>query len=284
MKNADQVTIIGLGLIGGSLASVIKDKNLVRVVGYARRDETVQKALKRGIIDEGYTNLKDSIKNSSIIVVCTPIDSIVEIVNKVIEYVEQEVVIVDVASTKESIVHELSDNLPDGITYIGGHPMAGSERTGIDAADKNIFKDANFILTPYKNVNNQKLLKLNNFIEKLGMKVKYLSPQQHDSAVAAVSHLPYLMATNMINTIDNHDDSDTFLDIASTGFKDTTRVASSSAVWGKNICLTNRKEILNMIGAYRDNLDYLESLIKLKKEDELVKYFESAKKIRNNIK
>ncbi|HAR64439.1 MAG: prephenate dehydrogenase [Candidatus Margulisiibacteriota bacterium] len=272
----DQVTVIGLGLIGGSLAWKIKDKKLARVVGYARREETIKEALDKGIIDEGTTDLINSIKNSNLIMVCTSIDSVTDIVKEISVYLRSDAIVVDVGSTKKKIVYELSNSLPEGVTFIGGHPMAGSEKSGIDAADKNLFDGAKFILTPYKTPDNQKIIKLNYFIEKLGMKIEYLSPDEHDLAVAAISHLPYLMAATLVNTIGTHENSAIFLRVAASGFKDTTRVSSSPSLWGKDVCVTNKDQILLMINAFKDNLNYMESLIKLNKEKELLDYFENA--------
>lgn len=279
----DQVTIVGLGLIGGSLGYAIRDKKLARVVGYARREETVKDALDKGIADEATTDLIKSLENSQLVVVCTSIDSVVELVKKISDYVAPGTIIMDVGSTKHDIVFGLNDMMPEGVTFIGGHPMAGSDKAGIEAADRHLFDGATFILTPYGHVDNQKLIKINDFIEKLGMEVEYLSPDQHDIAVAAISHLPYLMASTLVNTIAGHEEKETFLKVASSGFRDTTRVASSQALWGRNICVTNKDQILEMIGHFRDNLVYLESIIKLNKEEELQKYFENARTIRKRL-
>lgn len=279
----DQVTVIGLGLIGGSLAWKIRDKKLARVVGYARREQTVKDALDKGIIDAGTTDLIASIKGSNLIMVCTAIDSVIDIVQEIAPYISPDVIIVDVGSTKKKIVYELSKSLPENVTFIGGHPMAGSERTGIDAADKTLFDGAKFVLTPYKTPDNQKLVKLNYFIEKLDMKIEYMSPDQHDMAVAAISHLPYILATTLVNTVGSHDDSDSFLRIASTGFRDTSRVASSSAAWGRDVSVTNKEQLLIMIEHFKDNLNYLECLVKLNKEKELQDYFENAVQIRKKF-
>jgi len=279
----DQVTIVGLGLIGGSLGYAIRDKKLAKVVGYARRDETLKDALDKGIVDEGTTDLVASLKNSQLVIVCTSIDSVVEIVKEVSGYVEPGTTIMDVGSTKHNIVFELNDMMPEGVSFIGGHPMAGSDKAGIEAADRHLFDGATFILTPYGHVDNQKLIKINDFIEKLGMVVEYLSPDQHDIAVAAISHLPYLMASTLVNTISGHQEKESFLKVASSGFKDTTRVASSQALWGRNICVTNKEPILEMISNFRDNLIYLESIIKLNKEEELQRYFENARTIRKKL-
>lgn len=279
----DQVTIVGLGLIGGSLGYSIKDRKLASVVGYARREETVKDALEKGIVDRGTSDLIESIKGSQLIIVCTSIDSVVDIVKEISDYVDPGTIIMDVGSTKHQIVFELNDIMPENVTFIGGHPMAGSDKAGIEAADRHLFDGATFILTPYGHVDNQRLIKINDFIEKLGMEVEYLSPDQHDIAVAAISHLPYLMAATMVNTIAGHEEKETFLKVASSGFRDTTRVASSQALWGRNICVTNKDQILEMIGNFKDNLVYLESIIKLNKDEELQKYFENARTVRKRL-
>lgn len=279
----DQVTIIGMGLIGGSLAWSIKDKKLSKVIGCARRQEVIEEAIGKGIIDEGYSDIKDAIKGSKLIFVCTTIDSIAEIVKEITEYVEPGTVIVDVASTKKQIVEEVIDEIPDGVTFIGGHPMAGSEKTGIEAANRYLFDGAKFILTPYKHVDNSMLVKLNHFIERMNMNIVYLSLEQHDVAVAAVSHLPYMLASALINTINDAEDSDNLFRVSANGLRSTTRVASSPTIWGKNIAVTNKDSILSMISSFKDQLTYLEMLIKLGKEDELLAYFEDAVKGREKL-
>lgn len=279
----EQVTVIGLGLIGGSLAWKIKDAKLAKVVGYARREETVSEAIEKGMIDVGTTDLIESVKGSNLIMVCTSIDSVVDIVRDIADFITPDVIIVDVGSTKKKIVYALNDTLPEGVTFFGGHPMAGSEKTGINAATRDLFDGAKFILTPYKTPDNQKLVRLNDFIVKLGMNVDFMAPEEHDLAVAAISHLPYVLATTLVNTVGTHGDSERFLRVASTGFKDTTRVASSASAWGRDVSVTNKEPLLTMIGAFRDHLNYLECLIKLNKEKELQDYFENAVEIRKKF-
>lgn len=278
-----QITVIGLGLIGSSLAWSIKERRLGRVTGFARRQETVDEACDRGLVDEGSTDLVSSVSGSQVIFLCTTIDSIPDIVEQIKDHLDEGAVLIDVASTKKQLVFTINDMLPDHLTFIGGHPMAGSERTGIESAQKDLFEGAKFILTPYNSPDNAKLLKVNNFLERLGMSVQYMTPDDHDLAVAAISHLPYIIASTLVNTVGNHDLFGSFSRLASTGFKDTTRVSSSSPNWGKNVCSTNKEKILQMISDFKDNLSYLESVIKLNKDDELSRYFEQAKATRDSI-
>lgn len=243
-----KIAVIGLGLIGGSLAMEIKKRKLADlVIGISRRNEVVSKAKEIGAVDWGFTDLTKGVKDVDLIFICTPIFSIIEIFKKISGFLKPEAVVTDVGSTKSFIVKEISKICPENIYFIGGHPMAGSEQSGFASARLGLFEGVPYFLTPQPKTLVDVCGKLAEFIEKLGAKAISLEPEEHDRIVAGISHLPYLTAVSLVNSILELGDSARLLKFAATGFRDTTRIAASPpGVW-QEICLSNREEITRML-------------------------------------
>ena len=241
MKLFNRVTIIGVGLIGGSIGLAIKKKGLAKeVAGVFRHRSTMEKALRRKAVDKGFMNIRDGVKNADLIILATPVSSIVYVAREAGKSARKGAILTDVGSTKNWIVEQLekvSGNL--AVNFVGSHPMAGSERTSVEFARDSLLEEAPCIVTRTARTNGSALAKVVNFWKGLGAKVKIMTPAQHDRSVALISHLPHIVAFSLAGAIPQKD-----MAYAAEGFKDTTRVASSDPYLWADIFLTNRKEAI----------------------------------------
>ncbi len=273
----NRVAFIGLGLIGGSMAKRIKEIFPETVItGTAKSQLTIDYALQNNIISEGSSELKKVVRDADLVIVATPIELIVPTIKKIAKLVSERTIIVDVASTKGQICDQLKKY---SSKFIGGHPMAGTEKTGIINSAANILHNALFALTPYKQTPKLKLQKLKDFIEKLGMRCKITDPQTHDEAVAGISHLPYFVAAALLLNADTQDKKE----LAATGFKSTTRVGESDPQWGLEIASTNKPAILKELNSLQKNLNILKKYISTGNKKQLLKILKNARNIRRSI-
>ena len=201
MKKFKKVTIIGVGLIGGSIGLAMKKRRLAHtIVGVAKHKRSLEKALRLGAIDEGLLNPKESVRGSDLVILATPIYSIIEVTKSIVKYLDNGCIIIDVGSTKRLIVKELEHILPKDIYFVGGHPLAGSEQRGIDNASAKLFKDSAWILTRTKKTNFRVLIRVKGLITALGANVLVMSANKHDRIISEISHLPHILASSLVNS------------------------------------------------------------------------------------
>ncbi|MFA6320458.1 MAG: prephenate dehydrogenase [Candidatus Omnitrophota bacterium] len=239
MKRLNKIAIIGVGLIGGSIGLAVKRQGLAKeVAGVFRRKSTLKKAMRRKAIDKGFMSIKDGVKGADLIILATPVSSIVTVAREAVKYAEPGAVLTDVGSTKEWIVGHL-EKITRGstVSFIGSHPMAGSEHNSVEFSRDNLLEAAPCIVTRTVRTNAQALSKVVNFWKELGAKVKTMTPSQHDHSVALISHLPHIVAFSLAGAVPEKE-----LVYAAEGFKDTTRVASSDPNLWADIFITNKKE------------------------------------------
>jgi arogenate dehydrogenase (NADP+) len=248
-----KIGIIGLGLIGGSLGLDFKAKGLV-VNGVSRSLQTCKIAMEKGIVDRASTEL-EILSDSDIIFICTPISSIVSTIKQLTPHLNTQTVITDVGSVKGAIVRECS---PIWDNFIGGHPMAGTAEQGVEAAKFQLFRNAPYVITPTEKTQQNYLDRLVEAIDLLGSKIYICSPEEHDRAVAEVSHLPLIVSVNLIYSCLQEKEKKT-LDLAqklaSSGFCDTSRIGGGNPELGVTIAKYNRDELLRSLRKYRQNLD-----------------------------
>ena len=247
------IAIVGVGLIGGSLGLALKKFGAAkRVVGISR-PETIERATSLGVIDRGfaYEDMSDGLGEAKAVFLCTPILRIVELIPQVAQAVGEGTVVTDVGSTKSAIMRAASEAFGPGATFIGGHPMAGSEQRGVGAADPFLFQNVVYVLTPPAKAPGEPLDVLVALIEKLGARVAVMQADVHDRVAAAISHLPQMMAISLVEMIGQlNQENPLFLQLAAGGFRDITRIASSPyGVW-QDICATNQEQIIAMIDGY----------------------------------
>jgi len=263
-----QVTIVGLGLMGGSLAGALRGISRA-VVGVARRVETIEAALARGLIDRGTTDLASGIREANVVVLATPVRVIMQQLAEIGPLLPEGCLLMDLGSTKAQIVAEMA-RLPGHVQPLGGHPMCGKEVSGIEAADPAIYRGCTFILTPLLRTSEAALSLGRALAEAVGARPLVLEPECQDFLVATVSHLPYLLACAMVNTADAKTSPDPAAwEIVAGGFRDTSRVAGSDVTMMMDILLTNREDVLKALDTYQTQLRNLTRLVEAGDEEEM---------------
>jgi prephenate dehydrogenase len=244
-----QITIIGLGLIGGSLGMALKTAftGNIFITGIDKEEDSMRRAVECGAIDKFTLNLSEGVCEADVVFLCTPVLQIVPMVKKILPFLKQGVVITDVGSTKKYVGEVLSELLPKDITYVGGHPMTGRERSGILAADKDLFRGKWYILIPTTAAPAQAVDVVCQLVEATGALVTVMDAVTHDRCAAVISHVPHVAAAAMVNLLDLYPEKGESLKLAAGGFRDTTRIASSNADMWADICMTNPHAIIESL-------------------------------------
>jgi len=272
-----KVAFIGLGLIGGSIARAIREKypNII-LSAKTSSAKTIAYAYDHGIIQDTPGNLSDLCADADLIIIATPIELIPDYVRRIYSLCKSDAIIIDTGSTKQQIMDSLKKYSDK---FIGCHPMFGSEKTGVEYSASGLIKGARFVFTPYKNTPETKLLLALKFFKSLGTRPCKADAREHDSAVAAISHVPYFNAAALVALADN----DIKHALAATGFNSCTRVAESDPGWGIDVANTNKKEIVRHLKKLRKELGWLESLIAGKRHKELREYLTASRQLRRGI-
>ncbi len=282
----NRLTIVGVGLIGGSLARALKERNLVgEVVGVNRTRASLAKALELGVIDHWTTSATQGVRDADFILVATPVLTIPRIVEDFAQALSVGAVVTDAGSVKGTVVAPCEALMPEGVHFVGGHPIAGTEHSGVEASFATLYEGSRAILTPTDNTDRGALDRVRWVWEAVGAQVETMDVATHDRVLAATSHLPHLVAYNMVNTLaDLEDDirAEVFR-YAAGGFRDFTRIASSDPAMWRDICLSNRESILDVLARFRDALDVLTQRVKEGDRDGLYGTFARSKRTRDGI-
>ena len=238
-----RVAIVGVGLIGGSIAAGLKQRApTTRIIGVGRSASKLQSAVARGWLDEVTEETRQAASKSDLVIFCTPVDRIVAGVHEAALASQPGTLLTDVGSVKGEICRELMTGLPDKIEFLGGHPLAGSEKTGYEFSDPNLYAGRVCVLTPHARNSPQQVARLKQFWELLGARVLQMSPEVHDKALAETSHLPHLVASVMASIL-----ADENRPLTATGFRDTTRIAAGDADLWTAILLQNSTAVLDRL-------------------------------------
>lgn len=280
----NKVGFIGLGLIGGSIAKKMKaDHPDIHIYATAHHEETVKEAYREGLIDNDTLLPLTAFHDCDIIFLCAPVQRNLDYLSELKDIIQKDCYITDVGSTKTEI-HEEVIRLGLEANFIGGHPMTGSEKTGILAADKTLLENAYYIITPTAITPQSDVEDFRKFVRSLGSIPLILDYKTHDYSTAAISHLPHMIAYSLVNLVQQiDDDNETMKSIAAGGFKDITRIASSSPVMWQNICASNREQILVLMDKYTALLSRLRNYIEASDEQALLDFFQSAKDYRDSL-
>jgi prephenate dehydrogenase len=253
----DKIAIIGVGLIGGSIGLAVRTRRLCpKVVGVGRRQVSLDRAIQKSAIDKGTLSIEEGIKDADLIIIATPVEKVKENILQALNYAKKGAVIIDVNSTKQDILDTVNKHLREDIYFVGTHPMAGSERSGISSSETNLFNDTVCIVTPDGRTDRQALEKIKIFWQNLGAEVVFMPARVHDAMVSKISHLPHLLAYALCNTV-----SEKELAIAGSGFRDATRIAKSSPEMWAEIFIQNKKSLLKSITLFERNLRMLKTSI-----------------------
>jgi len=286
MKLFGKMTIIGVGLLGASLAKACKERDLVEeVVGYGRNRENLEKARALKIIDHCPADLAEAVKDADLIVLCTPVTTIIPLIQNMIARIRPGALITDVGSVKEPIVKEAEKLVPKGVFFVGSHPIAGGENSGLEASTANLYQGAKCIVTPTDKTNNSALEKISALWQAVGMQIINLSAEEHDFVFGAVSHLPHIVVYALMNTLGSlrTQDNREVTAFSGAGLKDITRIASSDPVMWRDICLSNRNHSLDLIDRFQNKLDEIRSTIEKGDGQALKEEFIAANKYRLNL-
>ena len=279
-----KIGFIGLGLIGGSIAKAIKQK-YPGIALYARAGSaaTVAEAHAAGVIQNDAQLPVEAFADMDVIFLCSPVEINIDYLKQLSKIISPQTLLTDVGSVKSAIVRAAKDAGLES-QFIGGHPMTGSENSGFLSADPLLLENAYYILCADASTDELVVRHFRVFLTSLGADVLMLDANEHDHAVAAISHLPHIIAANLVNLIsENDNESQVMRTISAGGFKDITRIASSSPVMWQNICLENRDEILSLIDLYSSALARSRSLVESGDKDELMAFFSNAKDYRDSM-
>ncbi len=276
---AEEVLIIGLGLIGGSLGLALQGAPLVKgITGLDKSAEAVEQAIKMGAIDASPA-LHEAVAGADVIFLCSPMSAYPQILRDILPFVRPGTVITDVGSTKTKVA-ALFEGLPGEICGIGGHPMAGSETAGIQGADRYLFENALYILTPAEHASRTAVERLSRLIELTGAKVHVIDAALHDLITAQVSHVPHLAAAALVNVTRGERRA---MMMAAGGFRDTTRVASGSPTLWQDIIFSNAHYISSELEKLINELERMRQAIRASNREEVLAWLEQARTIRAQI-
>jgi len=289
MKNKikfEKIAIIGLGLIGSSLALAIKKHKIaLSTSGYARSIKTRQVAKKIKLVSKVESSLEKTVKNADLVIICTPLSSYKNLFSSIKPHLKKDAIISDVGSAKTKVMYEVKKVLHQEFDFIPAHPIAGTEKSGPESGFAELFINRWCIITPYKNSNKKNILKIKKLWEKIGSSVEVMSPEHHDRVLAITSHLPHLIAYNIVNTaadLETVTKSDV-IKYSASGFRDFTRIASSDPTMWRDIFLNNKEAVLEMIGRFSEDLSVLQKAVRWNDEETLFKIFSGTRKIRKKI-
>ena len=278
-----RLAIIGVGLIGGSLALALKKAGVVGdIVGYSRTESVRQEALDLGLIDHAASSVAEAVKDADMIFLAVPMAAMGSVLTELVEHINDDAIITDGGSAKGQLVDLARTILGEQFSqFVAGHPIAGTEKSGPSAAFATLYHDHRVVLTPVAETNKKALETVRQMWQYTGADVFDMDVQHHDVVLAATSHLPHLLAFNLVGMLAERDDCDDVLRYAAGGFKDFSRIASSDAIMWRDICLSNSEAILGLIEQYQQGLAQLESAIRNQDGDTLKTVFERAKEARD---
>lgn len=279
MQRWNTVAIVGVGLIGGSIGLALRKRGLAeRVVGVGRRPESLRVAKRIGAVDATTTRLSSGVENAELVVVCTPVEQIVDQVREAAESCAEKGLITDAGSTKGSIVSRLNGSLPRGVRFVGSHPLAGSEKSGPSTANAMLFEGRTVVITPTAASQRQDVRKLAQFWKSLGAKTVECTAEEHDAALAATSHLPHLLASALAAATPT-----ACLPLTATGWADTTRIAAGDPELWTQIFTDNKQHLLNALGRFEGMLASLRDAVERNDRRRLFKLLKEAKQNRDAV-
>jgi prephenate dehydrogenase len=281
----EHVSIIGLGLLGGSLARAMKAHGLAgRITGCGRRADRLKYALDNGIADAVDTDPVRASRDADLVVISTPVTNIPEIILSLRGVLKPGTIITDMGSTKTEIVRIAEEFLEDGVQFVGGHPMAGSEDFGVESSIATLFENSLCVLTSSSRTDIHALQRLQNLWETLHCRVMILTPEEHDLLVAAASHLPHIVAVSLARCVEGLSaDHEKVLPLLAGGFRDTTRVASGSPEVWRDICIENRHPIGSMLDRFAETFRETASVVVDGDPRALERLFGAAKHFRDDV-
>jgi prephenate dehydrogenase len=279
-----KISIIGVGLLGGSLGLAIRHRKLAgQIAGYVRRSASVKDCEKAGAVDYATTDLLAAVWDADLVILCTPLGQMRELTQQMLPALKRGAIVTDVGSVKASVIRELESLVAKvGAHFVGSHPMAGAEKTGVAAARADLFECAACVVTPTKKTNKVAQKKIERFWKALGCRVLKLSPETHDALVSRSSHLPHLLAATLASLVLNPASPKQQTALCANGFRDTTRIASGSPEMWRDIALANRKNLAKSLDAFVADLRKFQKSLAKGDARVIGRFFETAKQRRDD--
>ena len=257
------ISIIGLGLIGGSMGLALKEAKIpgVTIVGHDKDASAAGKAKRMNAVDKTEWNLIASVEEADMVILAVPVMSIKEIMGQIASYLPEGCVVTDTGSTKAQVMAWAKELLPPTVSFVGGHPMAGKETAGVEAAEVTLFKGCTYCLTPSPDASREALEAVVGTVHLIGAKPYFVDPYEHDGFVGGISHLPFLLSTALVATATSSASWREMSRLAAGGFRDVSRLASGDPQMHRDICLTNQESMARWIDEYIDTLRHFRQLI-----------------------
>ena len=282
----DKVTLIGLGLIASSMGHAMKKSGLANtIVGFSQTKETRDMSLSLGFVDEITDTIEDAVSDSDLIVLSVPVGAMAAIAKIIGPKLKLGATITDVGSVKQSVIDMVAPHIPNGVHFVLGHPLAGTEQSGPTSGFPDLFKNRWCILTPLKNCNKEASARLKQYWEALGANVEYMEAEHHDLVLAVTSHAPHLIAYTMVGVADDlgRVTDKEVINFSAAGFRDFTRIAASDPTMWRDVFLNNREATLEILGRFTEELFDLQRAIRRGDGDQLFEYFNRTRAIRRSI-
>jgi prephenate dehydrogenase len=278
-----KITIVGVGLLGGSIGLAARKFRVAgEIAGYVRREKTIAECEKAGATDYATTDLAAAVSNSDLVILCTPLAQMRLLAEQFLPALKRGAIVTDVGSVKADVVRELESLIAKaGAHFVGSHPMAGGEKTGVAAAREDLFENAVCVVTPVAKSNSGAVRKLERFWKSLRAQVLKLPPEQHDLFVSRTSHLPHVVAATLANLVLSPAQPKGQSQLCANGFRDTTRIASGSPEMWRDIALANRKHLAGAVTAFISELQQFQRALKSADAEAMEHFFETAKNRRD---
>jgi cyclohexadieny/prephenate dehydrogenase len=281
-----RLALIGVGLIGSSISHAARRAGLVgEIVGASPTPATRERAVELGLVAKMYADPADAVRGADLVILCSPVGTYEAVAKAIGPHLEQGAIVTDVGSVKCAVVRDVAPHVPEGVHFIAGHPIAGTEQSGPDAGFAELFDGRWCILTPGDTVDKDALAKLQEFWRRLGSEVEIMAPEHHDMVLAITSHLPHLIAYNIVNTaahLERVTDTEV-IKFSAGGFRDFTRIAASDPVMWRDVFLNNKDAVLEMLGRFSEDLSSLQRAIRFGDGETLEKLFTEARAIRRGV-
>ncbi|VAW49669.1 Prephenate and/or arogenate dehydrogenase (unknown specificity) [hydrothermal vent metagenome] len=278
-----KVTIIGVGLIGGSFAKGLKEAGLADTVfGFGHNESTLKKAVELGVVDAYSTNMEEAVKDSDLIMLSVPLSVMKSVLQQMKPYLKKSAIITDAGSAKCSVIDAVQSVFGCVPThFVPGHPIAGKEKSGVEAADASLFVAHRVILTPSDDTDVNAISQVTHLWQALGANVESMSAEHHDDIFAATSHLPHLLAFSLVDMLNEHEELGNVFPYTAGGFRDFTRIASSDATMWRDISIENSTAIVKWLKAYQTAITELTTLVEKQDAEALKALFLGAKQARD---
>ncbi|MBX3575521.1 MAG: prephenate/arogenate dehydrogenase family protein [Mesorhizobium sp.] len=282
----DRIALVGIGLIGSSLARVVRREGLARHIAISTRSpQTLKRAEELGLGDSYSTDPKDAVRGADLVIVSVPVGSSGAVAQEIAPALKEGAIVTDVGSTKGSVIAQMQPHIPEGVHFIPGHPLAGTEKSGPDAGFADLFQNRWCIFTPLPDTDPAALEKLAEFWRRCGSNIDTMDAAHHDKVLAIVSHLPHIIAYNIVGTADDLEavTESEVIKYSASGFRDFTRLAASDPTMWRDVCLHNKDAILEMLARFSEDLAYLQRAIRWGDGDKLFDLFTRTRHIRRSI-